>query len=92
MRLSNEKQIQFTNHGVLPNHNLFLDTFRTGRRGDMDETLCKFVLNLVVLLIIGIFVIKVPLKNIKSFDIDFKLSNGFKLNAKFYEKKNKNNK
>ena len=58
----------------------------------MDETLCKFVLNLVVLLIIGIFVIKVPLKNIKSFDIDFKLSNGFKLNAKFYEKKNKNNK
>jgi len=58
----------------------------------MDETLCKFVLNLVVLLIIGIFVVKVPLKNIKSFDIDFKLSNGFKLNAKFYEKKNKNNK
>ena len=58
----------------------------------MDETLCKFVLNLVVLLIIGIFVIKVPLKNIKSFDIDFKLGNGFKLNAKFYEKKKKNNK
>lgn len=55
----------------------------------MDETLCKFVLSLVGLLIIWTFVIKVPLKNIKSFCIDFKLFQGFKLNAEFYKKKNK---
>ena len=56
----------------------------------MDETLCKFVLSLVGLLIIWTFVIKVPLKNIKSFCVDFKFFQGFKLNAEFYKKKNKN--
>lgn len=55
----------------------------------MDETLCKFILTLIGLLIVWTLIIKVPARKLKSFRIQFRLFHGFELNGEFYRDKDK---